>query len=82
MSLHNEIMNIPTGQLQEMVAVEETNPILVYRMGHRDARHAAAELSLKYEVYIEKLEELAAELQDSLISGTVDLVGIRKECGL
>lgn len=55
MSLHNEIMNIPTGQLQEMVAVEETNPILVYRMGHRDARHAAAELSLKYESLIERL---------------------------
>ena len=81
MCLHNEIMNIPavvekgetaSGQLGE----------LAYKMGHRDARHAAAELSLKYERYIEELEELAAELQDSLISGTVDLAGIRKECGL
>lgn len=55
MSLHNEIMNIPTGQLQEIAAVEETNPVLVYRMGHRDARHAAAELSLKYEALIDDL---------------------------
>lgn len=56
MNLHNEIMNIPTGQLQEMVALEEKNLILVYRMGHRDARHAAAELSLKAEARIEELE--------------------------
>lgn len=55
MSLHNEIMNIATGQLQEMAVIDETNPILVYRMGHRDARHAAAELSLKYEHLIERL---------------------------
>lgn len=55
MSLHNEIMNIPTGMRQEMAAVDTGNPILVYRMGHRDARHAAAELSLKYEALIERL---------------------------
>lgn len=58
MNLHNEIMNIPTGQLQEMAAVEERNRILVYRMGHRDARHSAAELSLKFESYIHYLEEI------------------------
>jgi len=57
MSLHNEIMNIPTGRRQEMAAVDTSNPILVYRMGHRDARHAAAELSLKYENLIERLLE-------------------------
>lgn len=73
MSLHNEIMNIPTGQLQEIVAIEETNPVLVYRMGHRDARHAAAELSLKYEHLIE-------ELSDHFGKGIVDM--FKRKCGL
>lgn len=57
MSLHNEIMNIPTSWLQEIAAADTSNPVLVYRMGHRDARHAAAELSLKYENLIERLLE-------------------------
>lgn len=62
MSLHNEIMNIPTGQLQQIAAVEETNAIRVYRMGHRDARHAAAKLSLRYEHLIEKLLDVLERL--------------------
>lgn len=83
MSLHNEIMNIQIkatdgGRNSEMGDHGEK----CYKLGHRDARHAAAELSLKYERYIEKLEGLAGELQDSVISGIVDLAGIRKECGL
>lgn len=56
MSLHNEIMNIQC----------ESNDILTYqhghdhkhssyKLGHRDARHAAAELSMKQEALIEKL---------------------------
>jgi len=62
MNLHSEIMNIPTGQLQEMVGIEYSNPILVYRSGHRDARHAAAELSLKAEARIEELENILTRL--------------------
>lgn len=56
MNLHNEIMNIPTSPLQEMGAVDEKNGVLVYRMGHRDARHAAAEMALKYDNLIDDLE--------------------------
>lgn len=79
MSLHNEIMNIQENSENRISSYESPQ---AYKIGHRDARHAAAELSLKYEAYIEKLEELAGELQDSLISGVVDLANIRKECGL
>jgi hypothetical protein len=75
MSLHNEIMNLPTKH-------DNRDGSIAYKTGHRDARHASAELSLKYERYIERLEELADELHDSLISGVVDLNVIKKECGL
>lgn len=52
MSLHNEIMNI-----QALVPAEahEEGKTHAYKVGHRDARHAAAELSLKYEHLIERL---------------------------
>lgn len=50
MSLHNQIMNIKT-----QIGPDCGNPF-DYKLGHRDARHDAAELSLKYERYIEKLE--------------------------
>jgi len=66
MNLHNEIMNIPTGQLQEMVGIEHSNPILVYRSGHRDARHAAAEMSLKAEARIEQLENALRKAQEDI----------------
>ena len=55
MNLHNEIMNIqvesekiPQGKFDE----------LPYKLGHRDARHAAAELSLKAEARVEELEKI------------------------
>jgi hypothetical protein len=50
MNLHQEIMNIPT--IKGTYADE-----YCYKLGHRDARHAAAELSLKAEARIEELEE-------------------------
>ena len=46
---------------------------LSYKLGHRDARHAAATLALKYERYIEMLEDYLDE--DSTDEW-------RKECGL
>jgi len=49
MNLHNEIMNI-----QERKGTY--NDEYCYKLGHRDARHAAAELSLKAEARIEELE--------------------------
>lgn len=55
MNISAEIMNIPV-QLPEL-GFEGIGPPLAYKIGHRDARHAAAELSLKAEARIEELEE-------------------------
>lgn len=49
MTLHNQIMNIPT-------VIGTYNDLFCYKLGHRDARHAAAELALKYDALIEDLE--------------------------
>lgn len=55
MNLHNDIMNIqvdggkiPLGEFDE----------LPYKLGHRDARHAAAELSLKQQAKFEEALDL------------------------
>lgn len=77
MTLHNEIMNIqcdpdPTLSVRADVG---------YKMGHRDARHAAARLSLKYERYIDELEQLV-ETHGREASWQVDLEELKKECGL
>lgn len=43
--LHNEIMNLQIGK----ECPEELPGRLLYKLGHRDARHAAAELAAEYE---------------------------------
>ena len=67
MNLHNEIMNIPV-QFPEL-GFEGIGPPLAYKIGHRDARHAAAELSLKAEARIEELETALTDLY--VASGTI-----------
>ena len=54
MNLHNEIMNI---QIKD-----DHDAYMSYKIGHRDARHAAAELSLKAQARIEELENAVKEL--------------------
>lgn len=71
MNLHRDLMNLqcdpdPTLSVRADVG---------YKMGHRDARHAAAELSLKYERYIELLENHLEDVDDLLFD-------LRKEAGL
>jgi hypothetical protein len=53
MNLHSEIMNIPCE-----TGLSNHAERLAYKTGHRDARHVAAELSLKAEARIEELEEM------------------------
>lgn len=60
MNLHNEIMNIPAKH--QRVVFQDQGFYLMYKEGHRDARHAAAELSLKADARIEELEEALKEL--------------------
>lgn len=57
MNLHSDIMNIPC--FTELTNHAER---MAYKIGHRDARHAAAELSLKAEA---RIEELKTELEKS-----------------
>jgi hypothetical protein len=55
--LHDQIMNIParTG-----IAISNT-PALAYKEGHRDARHAAAELAISTDAEIERLRKEVEE---------------------
>lgn len=56
MSLHNEIMNIQIDE-QEFRNNLGDKSFTAYKMGHRDARHAAAELSLRTEEVKHFIEE-------------------------
>lgn len=81
MDLHGEIMNISTPrdwhQVKDFSAY--CDDIYSYKLGHRDARHAAAELSLKYLSYIEELENIAR----SVLSDSEEVFQqIREECGI
>lgn len=61
MDLHAEIMNIPANIVltgPEGVGNVHSNPYIAYKEGHRDARHAAAELSLKTQAKLDKALEL------------------------
>jgi hypothetical protein len=62
MSMHQEIMNIPVPKSVihnlEHPDCKDMFSAHSYKIGHRDARHAAAELSLKAEARIEELEEM------------------------
>lgn len=49
MNLHNEIMNIPVNKATIACSGWTDDEIKVYKIGHRDACHAAAELSLQAE---------------------------------
>lgn len=53
-SLHNAIMNLPCDVLRAESAGGYTQ--LAYKLGHRDARHAAAELANEADRCIEELE--------------------------
>lgn len=64
MSLHDDIMNIPaiiTGPMERERA-------RIYETGHRDARHAAAELAVKVDAEIKRLTAENAELRAQLES--------------
>lgn len=80
MSLHNEIMNTPANIIldgPDGVGNVSQNRYTAYKEGHRDARHAAAELALKYDALVEKLlDALEARNADDYVDR------IRKEYDL
>lgn len=59
MSYHNRIMNIPHGR------VGDSDGMKMYRLGHRDARHAAAEIATEADIEIERLRDQLGALQIS-----------------
>jgi hypothetical protein len=61
MKLHNRILNLPCPYATELAAEHDDPEIAVYyRMGHKDARHEAAEVVLE-------LEELLREMDQFLV---------------
>lgn len=76
MSLHDEIINIksiiPNG-------IKSGREIMMYRTGHRDARHGAAELAIEYDQKIEHLQELNKELFNRL-SKTLTCIELSNDC--
>lgn len=80
MNLHNKILNIPCPYAVK-IAEEHDNPDLAvyYRMGHKDARHEAADLALEYELRLEKLKEeldvvIANEIGPALREAIADAI--------
>jgi hypothetical protein len=81
MDLHGEIMNIPEPKDWHNVkgfSIYLDDP-RSYRLGHRDARHSAAQLSLKYTTYIEALEDIARSV---LCDSEEVFQELREECGI
>ena len=58
MDLYGTIMNIQAAD-----PGFETDPARAYKLGHRDARHAAADLALKADACIEVLLEIVASAE-------------------
>lgn len=65
MNLHGQIMNLPAPTDAKITeVVRGGNEIYAYKVGHRDARLAAAELAQEADARIAKLEaQLSAALE-------------------
>jgi len=61
MNLHNDIMNI--AEKRPDFSFENTHDRVLYKEGHRDARHAAAELAMQADSRIEELVNSLREAQ-------------------
>lgn len=73
MNLHNEIMNIRCQPDKEIPAVYQAS----YKLGHRDARHAAAELALAAETENEALLSQVSVLRAERDNAWAELRDIR-----
>ena len=56
MSYHNEIMNIP-AEMGGGMFIYPSREVLFFKTGHREARHAAAEIAMHADKRIEALEK-------------------------
>lgn len=75
MSLHDQIMNIQVNRTDYAYEDMTESEQYAYRLGHRDARHAAAEMALEHEERIEELEEAAREALKDLEYAEKSMMG-------
>jgi hypothetical protein len=65
MSLHRKIMNIPCPYAITLAEEKEQPELaLYYRMGHKDARHSAAEMVMKADHALDQIEDSLKELME------------------
>jgi uncharacterized protein YceH (UPF0502 family) len=60
---HGQIMNLPVSQVTFSLC-NNAKEQSAYMAGHRDARHAAAELAIQADQRIDELEAKVIELQE------------------
>lgn len=72
MDLHGQIMNIRVAPTELATSLYAGDTGLAYKIGHRDARHAAAELALAAGAEIERLRA-ALEFACEELSGYMNL---------
>ena len=83
MSLHNEIMNLPCDPSH--ANDEFADRRFAYKFGHRDARHAAADLALKADAEIAQLKAERDALEEQLrttiqaLDGEADLLARQRD---
>jgi hypothetical protein len=65
MKLHGQVMNLQTPDYSGLLAA----PDYAAKIGHRDARHAAAELALRGDAAIDALRNLDARLRECMALG-------------
>lgn len=83
MNLHGRIMNIPAPELENDPAANSA-----FKRGHRDARHAAAEMAVKADARIDELESFiracldctsADEVHDFLVNNADKILAEEEE---
>lgn len=61
---HGQIINLPATPPPDVTESPVKDIRIAYKTGHRDARHAAAELAIQADQRIEELEAKVIELQE------------------
>jgi hypothetical protein len=78
-SLHAQIINLPVNVGLAMVNATD-GQLIAYKIGHRDARHAAAELANEADADIERLRAYAERLLAALAAAE-RIILLRRNAG-
>ena len=66
MNFHERMMNIQVDQEEINACTDNQSESIAYKLGHRDARHAAAEIANEADLEIERLKKLVSKLENAL----------------